>query len=171
MSKWGELSFESAFLPIQPDSWATTFRNSMEMNFTTQREDNNFLILIVTHAMVIIRSLNAKPLNIYQLQVDSGNQRDPYIEKSDWSSQRKLFTQNSNTGFHQTRGLLKSQIPYHAYPPILLRTASGFTVPLMLLLHKHLITQQLFISPQSEQGCLMLINTISWGSSLKIFMW
>jgi len=67
------------------------FRNSIEMNSTTQREDNNFLILIVTHATVIIRSFNSKHLNFYQLQVDFCNQRDLYIEKSDWSSQRKLF--------------------------------------------------------------------------------
>lgn len=53
MSKWGELSLESAFLPLPPDRWA--FRNRTEMNVTTQRKDN-FLILIVTYATVIIRS-------------------------------------------------------------------------------------------------------------------
>lgn len=63
----------------------------MEINSVTQREDNNFLILIVTSATVIIRSFNSKLLNFYQLQVDFCNQRDPYIEKSDWSSQKNLF--------------------------------------------------------------------------------
>lgn len=87
MSKWGEFFWKSAFLPIQPDSWARTFRIILKL--TSPHKEKIIIIWLLQGCMQgwLLDLLNPSPQTLTSFrwklekqQLFISSQSDPYSD-------------------------------------------------------------------------------------------